>query len=133
MAQGVKPEDLPYWKTVLEHAGVGVDELAGSLEEYGSMEGLLRGRKEEAEGLRSETRSPERAREDPDRGACCHRGCYPGRAGGAAVGRHLVQPGEAVRVEAAGEANECRPEIAMDVGDLAADQAADQHLCGTLV
>ena len=59
LAQGIKGNDFKSWATIIEKAGLSVEELAESLEEYSTIQALSADRQRQAEEIRTEIRGLE--------------------------------------------------------------------------
>ena len=59
LAQGIKGDDFISWATIIEKAGLSVEELAESLEEYSTIQALSADRQRQAEEIRTEIRGLE--------------------------------------------------------------------------
>ncbi len=61
--QGVKSDDLPHWASILGHSGVTAEQLAGLLDQYGSIEALVSTRQAQADKLQFEVSTLESQRQ----------------------------------------------------------------------
>lgn len=60
LAQGVKERDLPQWARIVDRAGLQPEDLAGALEQVGSLEALVQEREKRKAALQSELAQLER-------------------------------------------------------------------------